>query len=417
MWRVLPLLSACALLGCGGNWEAVPTVVPDLITSNAIRDRVGIHLFERANPDTFRQQTDMSSQTLGLRWARFDFDWNRYIIIQGGNSGTPTLSGYAGQNLDRFRYANARGVTPIIVLSTQHDAIPESKVYGLGDDLGWPSSQRSRGQFVAFAIDVARRLAEIDPARRFALQIGNEMNNVPAWNQPQAKSDYVMLVRETVQALERERLHVNVITGGFSTKPADKGDSPQWPADIIRELNASGLGELVNGYAIHAYKTSQGTSPLYYATEELIPRIRDAKAAAGDLPLYVTECGYNSADFGREQGAYSMRAVLACLAAGSDVVILYQAFDRPDASSVREATYGLATATGELKESGRSFRDFLTQLGDARLEFSEATVRSRYQLQISGNAGTRFLRWSAGQANSTADYPPFPSIFASRRDP
>jgi len=286
-----------------------------------------------------------AAKAVGLTWARVDLFWDRFEQPRGK---------YDFRDADRFVAAlESRGMRPIFLLGLGHAA------YGGGP----PVDAAASAGFAAFARAAATRYA----GRGFRYEIWNEPNIAKFWPPAPNAAAAARTAVVGARAVHAGDPHAEVVTGGLSW----------FELGFLDAFLAAGAAEDAQAVGIHPYRNEAAPESL---TDELVRARRIVRRRVGrELPIWDTEWGYSSTQFGagdgvrarERQAVLAVRRLLASRLAGFPVAVWYDLTDDGKNPGDNESNFGLLThdgspkpalralATLRAKTSGHTLRGFL----------------------------------------------------------
>jgi hypothetical protein len=222
-----------------------------------------------------------------------------------------------------------------------------------------PVAVESACQEIAHAVSV--RATEMGMDYRCILEVGNEEDLEGSKDRPKRwardPKGWAALVADVALIARSHSPSLRVVSGGVSSVSRR---ALQW-------LELSRVRDLPVGIGYHQYRSTPPDKPLegYVSRSEEFTVLR---AAAGDRPLWMTECGWHTAQ--RESGCwpflkrwhYIDSQVAEFLRAeirlneqhGAEAFVLYQISDGPDPKNDQDH-FGIRRVDGTLKPSARVF--------------------------------------------------------------
>jgi MYXO-CTERM domain-containing protein len=261
----------------------------------------------------------------GFKWARTDLFWDWVETSLG-------LYDFGG--FDTFFAAlDARGMKPIFILDHGNSLYCN----------GPPTTADAQTAFAAYALAAARHFA----GRGARFEIWNEPNNASFWPPTPDALAFSTLVQVAASAIHTGDPTAHVITGGLSWFDFDY---------LGAELH-DGAASHADAVGVHPYR---GTDP----PETLPAHVVEANLAIGDdatldtaLPLWDTEWGYASSQFGagdsdparQRQAVFAARRMLAARLVGFPLAVWYDLRDDGTTPDLDEENFGLLTKAGSEK--------------------------------------------------------------------
>jgi MYXO-CTERM domain-containing protein len=261
----------------------------------------------------------------GFKWARTDLFWDWVET-------SPGFYDFGG--FDTFFDAlDARGMKPIFILDHGNALYCE----------GPPSTLDAQTAFAAFALAAAKHFA----GRGARFEIWNEPNNASFWPPTPDPLAFSGLAQVAASAVHTGDPTARVITGGISW----------FDFDYLGAELRDGAATHADAVGVHPYR---GTDP----PETLPAHVVEANLAIGDdatldsaLPLWDTEWGYASSQFGagdseparQRQAVFAARRMLAARLVGFPLAVWYDLRDDGTTPELDEENFGLLTKAGSEK--------------------------------------------------------------------
>jgi hypothetical protein len=287
-------------------------------TGTALFDGLGVALHDL--DDTAALD---AAKSAGFSWVRADLFWDRVEHERAK---------YDFAAADRFVAAlEARGMRPLFILGMRHPG------YGAGP----PLAAAANTAFVAFARAAARHFA----GHGARYEIGNEPNIARFWPpRPDARAA-AKLELEGERAVHAGDPKALVVTGGLSW----------FELPFLAAFVAAGGTLDAQAVGVHPYRGVRAPESL---TDDLVDARRVLREhGARNLPIWDTEWGYSSAQFGdghapaarRRQALFAVRRLLASRLSGLPLGVWYDLRDDgPDAADA-EQNFGLLASDGSPK--------------------------------------------------------------------
>jgi hypothetical protein len=264
-----------------------------------------------------------AAKSAGFGWVRADLFWDRVEHAKAK---------YDFAESDRFVSAlEARGMRPLFVLGVRHP--------GYAD--GPPLAPEAGAAFAAFVRAAATHFA----GRGARYEIGNEPNIARFWPpRPDARAAArLALVGE--RAVHAGDPSAQVVTGGLSW----------FELPFLDAFLAAGAALDAQAVGIHPYRGVKSPESL---TDDLVDARRVLRERGGSaLPLWDTEWGYASAQFGdghserarRRQAVFAVRRLLASRMNGLPLGVWYDLRDDGASANDAEQNFGLLARDGSAK--------------------------------------------------------------------
>lgn len=261
----------------------------------------------------------------GFKWVRTDLFWDWVET----STGVYDFGGF-----DAFFDAlDARGMKPIFILDHGNPLYCD----------GPPATTDAQTAFAAFALAAARHFA----GRGARFELWNEPNSANFWPPAPDALAFSALAEVAATAIHTGDPSARVITGGLSW----------FDFDYLAAELADGAPAHANAIGVHPYRGTDPpeTLPAHVVAANL--SISDATTLSTPLPLWDTEWGYASSQFGsgdsdparQRQAVFAARRMLAARLVGFPLAVWYDLRDDGTTPELDEENFGLLTKAGSQK--------------------------------------------------------------------
>ncbi len=283
-WR-LALLAALALLA-GVPISPLVALGPQQ-TVRSVNPKMGIHtrLTDEVEPWKIKRTLEMVRE-MGASWIVEYFPWAYYEPSPGRFDWT-----HADLVVD---HARRQGLTVIARLGFVPEwARPDP------EELPTTFTYLDEEHYAAFA-DYVHAFAEHFRGRVGHIVVWNEPNISLEWGyRPVDPEGYTTLLRAVYPRAKAADPDLLILGGALAPTLAPVGD-PEGMNDLdyLRRMLAAGAGEVMDGLAVHAYGWQMPASApgnpaaVNWNRTELLRRLL-VDYGHGDLPVYITEGGWN----------------------------------------------------------------------------------------------------------------------------
>ena len=286
-WRLIRRTAlALGLVGCVAVLNVLPQklvmVGPPQIVET-LHPKVGVHTRLTDEVEAWKiQRTCEMVRQMGSPWIVEYFPWGYYESSKGRYDWShPDLV---------IDHATAQGLTVLARI----DFVPE---WARPEDTTFRHLDADHyGDYAAFVAAFAARYA----GRVEHLIIWNEPNLSFEWGyRPPDPEAYTELLRQAYLAAKEANPDVEVLMAGLAPTTAPEGN-PWGLNDLIflQRVYDAGGGEWMDGLAVHAYGLTfpadepPDPSQINFRRAELTREVMVANGA-GDVPIYITEGGWN----------------------------------------------------------------------------------------------------------------------------
>jgi hypothetical protein len=256
-------------------------------TVDSVNPKMGVHtrLTDEVEPWKIKRTLEMVRE-MGATWIVEYFPWAYY---------EPSPGHFDWSHADLVvDHARRQGLTVIARLGF----VPE---WARPDPEDQPTTftYLDEDHYAAFAAYV-RAFVEHFQGRVGHIVIWNEPNISLEWGyRPADPEGYASLLRTVYASAKAADPDVVVLGGALAPTLAPVGD-PEGMNDLhyLQRMLAAGAGEVMDGLAVHAYgwklppEAPADPAMVNFARTELL-RQQLVEAGYGDLPIYITEGGWN----------------------------------------------------------------------------------------------------------------------------
>ncbi|MFC2029424.1 beta-galactosidase [Chloroflexota bacterium] len=249
--------------------------------------KTGIHtrLTDEVEPWKIKRTLEMVRE-MGTPWIVEYFPWAYYEPSQGSFDW-----GHADLVVD---HARRQGLTVIARL-------------GFVPDWARPDPDIEATTFTYLSEDYYDEFAEYVYA--YVEHFQGRVEHVVIWNEPNISLEwgyrpvdperYTALLRAAYHSAKAANPDIVVLGGALAPTLAPVGD-PEGMNDLdyLRRMLAAGAGEVMDGLAVHAYgwklppEAAANPAVVNFARTELLRELL-VEAGYGDIPIYITEGGWN----------------------------------------------------------------------------------------------------------------------------
>jgi len=183
-----------------------------------------------------------------------------------------------------------------------------------------PATEEERAGFARYAQETAKHFK----GRIEAWEVWNEPN-IGFWKPEPNARDYALLLKAVYPAIKSADPNALVVGGALA------GTDP----DFVREMCSYGAADYMDVLSIHPYRYANNPEIKF---AERVEEVRDILGEYGkhDMPLWITEIGWDTSGKGRSQSNhadYFIRSYLTSLAAGIKVYMWFNFIDDPRGSA------------------------------------------------------------------------------------
>ncbi|MDB5104479.1 MAG: hypothetical protein JWP91_2168 [Fibrobacteres bacterium] len=273
---------------------------------------------------------------------------------------------------------------------------------------GPPLEAAAVAGFKAFASAAAAHFKGKVPS----YEVWNEPNISVFWNPPDPAA-YAALCKEAIAAVHAADPGAKVSTGGVS--------EVDWP--FVRKAMGAGGAAGADAIGVHPYR---GSHPETLIDQVVLLRESVRQAfPAGSPPLWDTEWGYTSSDFGPGTSVparalharYTVRRILTSWAAGFPFIVNYDLLDDGPDPLEREHNFGLLTTALEDKPAMTAVRVLAARTRGFAAKGFLGTRQSRlHALKLESATGTEVILWMEKQEEwrAKAAVDSIPVLFARK---
>ncbi|MGH8103607.1 MAG: glycosyl hydrolase [bacterium] len=281
--------------------------------------RFGLNLFfaRRFDPNADSAALDQLTNVRDLHWVREEISLSEVA---------PAPEKRDFKKYDRaFGVLRSRGLYPLILI---------------GDPPSWIRNDLEN-QLPGLALEIVRRYYRCC-SRHY--QILNEVNISRFWGAPPDPAAYARVLKAVYGSIKRKFPDATIVAAGIATSDV------LYFKDFVK---AGGL-DSADAVAVHPY-----TFPYpFFGWEE--QAFDEFHTMVGDMPLWVTELGWPSADHREgvteeEQASDLTRAMLSLQRRGVEKIFWYDYRDDGRDPESLEANYGLVRADNQPKLAFRAF--------------------------------------------------------------
>jgi len=245
----------------------------------------------------------------GMGWARMDF--NR-------DSTEPQPGQYDWSQQDQVVDEAAQFGVKLMPILDYQPAWEKEKNHG-------PATDEERASFAQYAHAAASHFK----GRIDAWEIWNEPN-IGFWKPEPNARDYALLLEATYPAIKSADPNSRVVGGSLA------GIEGMTDPDFVRQICSYGAADYMDVLSIHPYRYGNNPEINY---PERIEELRDILGGYGkhDMPIWITEIGWDSSGKGRSQSNqadYFIRSYLTSLASGIGVYMWFNFMDDPSGSAL-----------------------------------------------------------------------------------
>jgi hypothetical protein len=275
---------------------------------HSVNPKLGIHtrLTDEVEPWKIKRTLELARE-MGATWTVEYFPWAYYEPSPGRFDWT-----HADLVVD---HARRQGLTVIARLGF----VPE-----------WARPDPEEQPTTFTYLDEAHYAAFAGYVRAFVEHFRGRVDQIVIWNEPNISLEwgyrpvnpegYTALLRAVYPQAKAGNPEVVVLAGALAPTLAPPGD-PEGMNDLdyMQRMLAAGAGEVMDGLAVHAYgwrfppDAPPDPATVNFRRTELLHRFL-AEAGYGDLPIYITEGGWNDhprwtkAVQPSKRAAYTLRA-------------------------------------------------------------------------------------------------------------
>jgi MYXO-CTERM domain-containing protein len=310
-----------------------------------------------------------AAHSAGLTWVRTTLFWDHVEYVKGV---------YDWSKFDRLLdLLDERGMRALFILAYGNQLYAD----------GQPTSAAASVAFAAYAKAAAKHFAN----RRVVFEVWNEADNSRFWT-PTDPTAYAKFARLTIDAVRAGNPNAQVSTGGLSW----------FDFDFLHASLAAGAGARAHAIGIHPYR---GNAPPESLADD-VPRARAviSRTEPSNPPLWDTEWGYNSVQFGAgdspaartRQAVMAVRRMVSARLVGFPVAIWYVLRDDGPSPSDGEHNFGLLAYDGAEKPAVNALRT-LRRAAEGRtvsglLNIAQPLVNA---VRLEGPNDTLWMVWSA----------------------
>lgn len=230
--------------------------------------------FYRADMDSASVLAMLDSiQAAGIQIIRDECYWSYVEETPGVYNFPPEIDFYISE-------AGSRGIKVLLILDYNNPLYAAHSGSGITTD-------SNRTKFKDYCVETVSHYAPLGVKH---YEIWNEPNIPIFWDPTPNAEDYALLLQEVYQPIKDVDSTVTVL--GCATSPAEGNPPPfiDW-LTYISDVWSFGGGNHLDGVSFHLYRVEKGPEQWLAADRTNLRNI-----IGNDIDIYLTECGYHTAD-------------------------------------------------------------------------------------------------------------------------